>query len=203
MRSKYTLWKKYLLFTILKRTIQKSEHVEEVAAMLDCHPSTFARCCHITDEDSDNTVVQDIQAGDKRIVEQLSRDIPEPCVRQALVTDFYCMDAGHRRVAKSFMTDAFFCDAILSFCGFASTILLHTKGASCYPIHTLVSAFNDRAMDFFCIQLDLQDVICFLEICDNIVLNSNLAGPLDIHGWTLYLAIWAVIQGQCSFWNFE
>ena len=33
MRSKYTLWKKYLLFTILKRTIQKSEHVEEVAAI--------------------------------------------------------------------------------------------------------------------------------------------------------------------------
>ena len=203
MRSKYTLWKKYLLFTILKRTIQKSEYVEEVAAMLDCHPSTFARCCHITDEDSDNTVVQDIQEGDKRIVEQLTRDIPEPSVRQALLADLACMDTAHRHVVEAFLIDAFFCDAILSFCGFASTILLHTKGASCYPIHTLVSAFNDRAMDFFCIQLDPQDVNCFLEICDNIVLNNDLASTLDIHGWTYYLAIWAAIQGQCSFWNFE
>ena len=202
MRSKYTLWKKYLLFTILKRTIPQNKHVEEVAAMLDCHPSTFARCCHITDEDSDNTVVQDIQEGAKRIVEQLTRDIPDLSVRQALLADLTCMDAAHRHVVEAFLTDAFFCDAILSFCGFASTILLHTK-ASCYPIHTLVSAFNDRAMDFFCIQLDPQDVNCFLEICDNIVLNNDLASTLDIHGWTYYLAIWAVIQGQCSFWNFE
>lgn len=203
MGLKYTLWKKYLLFTILKRTIQKSEHVEEVAAMLDCHPSTFARCCHIADEDGSNTIIQDIHEGDEKIAEQLARDIPEPCVRQVLMTDFYCMDAGHRRVVKSFMTDAFFCDAILSFCGFASTILLHTKGDSCYPMHTLVSAFNDRAMDFFCIQLDLPDVIFFIEICDNIVLSTNLGGTLGIHGWTYYLAIWAVLHGQCSFWNFE
>ena len=102
MRSKYTLWKKYLLFTILKRTIQKSEHVEEVAAMLDCHPSTFARCFHITDEDSDNTVVQDLQEGDKRIVEQLTRDIPELCVRQALLADLACMDTAHRHVVEVF-----------------------------------------------------------------------------------------------------
>lgn len=203
MRSKYTLWKKYLLFTILKRTIQKSEHVEEVAAMLDCHPSAFVRECHIADEDSSNTVILDVQEDNNKIAEQLMRDIPEPCVRHALMTDFYCMDAGHRRIVEVFLTDAFFCDAILSFCGFASTILLHTKGASCYPIHTLVSAFNDRAIDFFCIQLDLQDVICFLEICDNILVNNNLSGTLDVHGWTYYLAIWAVIQGQCSFWNFE
>ena len=203
MRSKYTLWKKYLLFTILERTIQKSEHVEEVASMFDCHPSTFVRKCHIADEDGSNTVILDIQEGNKQMAEQLERDIPEPSVRQALLANLACMDTAHRHVVEAFLTDAFFCDAILSFCGFASTILLHTKGTSCYPMHTLVTAFNDRAMDFFCIQLDLQDVICFLKICDNIVLNTNLAGPLDVHGWTFYLAIWAVTQGQCSFWNLE
>lgn len=202
MRSKYTLWKKYLLFTILKRTIQKSEHVEEVAAMLDCHPSTFVRECHIADEDGCNTATLDIQENDKKIAEQLARDIPNLSIIQALLADLTCMDADHRHVVEAFLTDAFFCDAILSFCGFTSTILLHIKSSS-YPIHTLVSAFNDRAMDFFCIQLDPQEVRCFLDICDNIILNNNLAGTLDVHGWTYYLAIWAVIQGQCSFWNFE
>lgn len=92
MRSKYTLWKKYLLFTILKRTIQKSEHVEEVAAMLDCHPSTFVRECHIADEDGSNTVILDVHEGDKQIAEQLTSDTPDPSVRQALLADLACMD---------------------------------------------------------------------------------------------------------------
>lgn len=203
MRSEYGLWKNYLLFTILKRTIQKSEHVEEVASMLDCHPSSYIRRGKICNENSDEIIVSDIQDGAQRIIEQLAKDIPEPIAREMLLADFYCMDNDHRKIVEKFMTDAFFCDAILSFLGFASTILLHTKGASCYPIHTLVSAFNDRAMDFFCIQLELQDVSCFLDICNNLGLTNGSMSTPEFNGWTYYLAIWAVTQGQCSFWNFE
>ena len=207
MSIDYARWEKYLLYTILKRTIRRYDFVEIAAQFFNCHPSTYNDNEHLCDGLSSNFYDADgleIFDGKEKIVETLEKSISNPLVCKALVEDFGCMDTAHRCVVEKFLVNPLFCDAILSFSGFASSAILQSLGSTRYQIDTLLDAFNARALSFFCVQLDPLDVKCFLDICGNALgLSEDATYPLEFHGWTFYMTTWALIRGQCSFWNFE
>ena len=202
MNTQYALWEKYLLYTILNRTITEKEQVEEVAAFFDCLPATFIRDGWLNGEKSWKTKKMDMKEGDEENVGKVVMEICEPSIRRSLISAFYHMDAAQRSVVTKFVINPLFCDAILSFCGFASTVLLHCKEPTHYSIETLLDAFNDRAPNFLCVKLDSRDVNCFLDICgSSLGLIKDAGISAAACGWTYFLAIWAVIKGRCSFWR--